>query len=288
MFTFTGSSRGHDRFRSSGDLHPLDNDELQSFAPSVFAQNAMPGVSENYSFLPTIHAVDGLRQAGWQPVWVSEQLVRLDTRRGFQKHMIRFQRSDLIGRNTEYCPEICLVNSHDRSSAYQLHAGIFRLVCGNGLVIADSTFERVSIRHTGFNPSMVVDASLKVLDSLPQLTHAVESFRARRLTATESKAFAESAILLRYDDLQTAPISAEKLLEPRRAEDAGNDLWRVYNVAQESLIHGGLKDYSRRKAEGKRHPRTRAVAGLDENVRLNKALWHLAEALKSNNFPSEP
>lgn len=286
MFTFTGSSRGHDRFRSSGDLHPLNNDELQSFAPSVFAQNAMPGVSENYSFLPTIHAVDGLRQAGWQPVWVSEQLVRLETRKGFQKHMIRFQRSDLIGRVSEYCPEICLVNSHDRSSAYQLHAGIFRLICGNGLIVSDVCFQRVSIRHTGFEPSLVVDASLKVLDSLPQLTDAVESFRARRLTPAESKAFAESAILLRYDDLQTAPISAEKLLEPRRTEDAGNDLWKVYNVTQESLIRGGLKDYSRRKANGKRHPRTRAVAELDENVRLNKALWHLAEALKSNNFPA--
>jgi len=286
MLTFTGSSRGHDRYRSSGSLHALDNDELRRFAPSVFAENAMPGVSQNYSFLPTVHAVNGLREAGWHPVWVSEQTVRLETRKGFQKHMIRFQRSDLIARDTEYSPEICLVNSHDRSSAYQLHAGIFRMICGNGLIIADSTFERVSIRHTGFNPSMVVDASLKVLNSLPQLTDAVESFRARRLTPAESKAFAESAILLRYDDLKAAPISPEKLLEPRRPEDAGNDLWRVYNVAQESLIRGGLKDYSRRKTDGKRHPRTRAVAGLDENVRLNKALWHLAEALKSNNFPA--
>ncbi len=286
MFTFTGSSRGHDRFQSSGSLHALNNDELQSFAPSVFAQNAMPGVSENYSFLPTIHAVDGLRQSGWQPVWVSEQHVRLETRRGFQKHMIRFQRSDLIGRDSEYCPEICLVNSHDRSSAYQLHAGIFRLICGNGLIIADSSFEKISVRHTGFEPSLVVDASLKILDSLPQLTDAVESFRARRLTPAESKAFAESAILLRYDDLQAAPISPEKLLEPRRAEDAGNDLWRTYNKVQEGILRGGLKDYSRSKADGKHHPRTRAVAGLDENVRLNKALWHLAEALKSNTFPS--
>jgi len=66
MFTFTGSSRGHDRFRSSGDLHALTNEQLQVVAPSIFAQNAMPGVSENYSFLPTIHAVDGLRQAGWR------------------------------------------------------------------------------------------------------------------------------------------------------------------------------------------------------------------------------
>ena len=286
MTTFTGSSRGHDRYRSSGSLHPLDNDELRRFAPSVFAENAMPGVSENYSFLPTVHAVNGLRDAGWQPVWVSEQTVRLEIWKGFQKHMIRFQRSDLIARDAEYSPEICLVNSHDRSSAYQLHAGIFRMICGNGLIIADSTFERVSIRHTGFSPSMVVDASLKVLDSLPQLTDAVESFRARRLTPAESKAFAESAILLRYDDLKAAPISPEKLLEPRRAEDAGNDLWKTYNKVQEGILQGGLKDYSRRKTDGKRHPRTRAVAGLDENVRLNKALWHLAEALKANNFPA--
>jgi hypothetical protein len=133
----------------------------------------------------------------------------------------------------------------------------------------------------GFDTTTPSHHFLKILDSLPKLTDAVERFR-----ASESKAFAESAILLRYDDLQAAPISAEKLLEPRRAEDAGNDLWATFNRTQEALIRGGLKDYSRRKADGKRHPRTRGVAGLDENVRLNKALWHLAEALKSNNFPA--
>ena len=282
MFTFTGSSRGHDRFQSSGNLRPLGNDDLRRLAPSIFAQNAMPGVSENYSFLPTIHAVDGLRNAGWQPVWVSEQTVRLETRKGFQKHMVRFQRADHIGHAAEFCPEVCLVNSHDRSSAYQLHAGIFRMICGNGLIVADTTFERVSIRHTGFEPSLVVDASLKVLDSLPQLSDTVESFRARRLTPAEATAFAEGAIILRYDDLKDAPVSPQKLLEPRRSEDASDNLWTTFNRVQENLIRGGLKDYSRRKVDGKRFPRTRAVAGLDENVRLNKALWHLAEALKAH------
>jgi Domain of unknown function (DUF932) len=28
------------------------------------------------------------------------------------------------------------VNSHDRSSAYQLHCGLFRLVCTNGMVVS--------------------------------------------------------------------------------------------------------------------------------------------------------
>ena len=63
----------------------------------------------------------------------------------------------------EYSPELVLVNSHDRSSAYQLHAGLFRFICGNGMIIADATFERVSIRHSGFTPDEVIDASFKLL-----------------------------------------------------------------------------------------------------------------------------
>ena len=273
-------------YRSSGGLRPIDNDDLRGVAPSIFAEQPMPGVSESYSFLPTIHAVEAMRGAGWQPVWVSEQRVRLDTRQGFQKHMIRFQRADQIGQPGEYLPEVVLINSHDRSSAYQLHTGIFRLVCGNGLIIADTCFEKVSIRHTGFNPGMIVDASLQVLDSLPQLTDRVEGFRARRLSPAESKAFAESAILLRYDDIQAAPVSPARLLEPRRQEDSAPDLWSTYNRVQENIIRGGIKDYTRRKANGQRHPRTRAVGGLDENVRLNKALWHIAEALRAGNLPT--
>jgi hypothetical protein len=47
------------------------------------------------------------------------------------------------------------VNSHDKSSAYQLHCGLFRLVCTNGMVVSDGTFQRISIKHSGFNPDVV-------------------------------------------------------------------------------------------------------------------------------------
>lgn len=271
---------------SSQKLQPLDDEQIRAHAPSVFASQAWDGVSEKYSFLPTAAVVSRMRENNWLPVAASEQLVRLDSRRGFQKHIVRFQRSDQIGQMLEYRPEICLVNSHDRSSAYQLHAGLFRLICGNGLIIADTTFERIAIRHVGFHTDQVIDASFRVLESIPQLTENVESFRARRLTPTEQRAFAESAILLKYEDLQTAPIGSEQLLDTRRYEDEGNDLWKTFNRVQENLIRGGLKDWSRRKENGKWHPRTRPVAGIDENVRLNKALWHLAEALKNGVSPT--
>jgi hypothetical protein len=280
MMFNTGRGRGHDKHHAYGNLNRmLTNDELQAHAPSIFASRPIAGVSENYAFIPTIQAVEGLKEAGWVPVWVSEQKVRLERRLGFQKHMIRFQRRDQVGKETEFCPEVCLVNSHDRSSAYQIHAGIFRFICGNGMIVADSTFERVSIRHSRFDPDQIIEASCRVLESVPQLAESVATFKARQLSPVESRAFAESALILRYDALKTSPVSPQKLLEPRRNEDQGTSLWHTFNRVQENVMQGGLKDYSRRKQDGKRFPKTRGVSGLDQNISLNKALWHLAEAL---------
>jgi len=272
---------------SNANRHPLTTGELEAAAPSIFASRAMEGVSSRYTYLPTSQIVDRMRQAGWLPVHAEEQRVRLPGRMGFQKHVIRFQmQGQQALAKGEYMPEICLINSHDACSAYQLHAALFRLVCGNGLMVSDSTFEHVSIRHSGLEVQEVITASARVLDEVPRIAENVEMFRSRRLTPTESRAFAESAILLRWDDLQTAPIGPEKLLAPRRNEDAGNDLWTTYNRIQENLTKGGQKDYGRRKQDGHRHARSRAVSGLDENVRLNKSLWHLAEALRQNNLPT--
>ena len=92
-----------------------------------------------------------------------------------------------------------------------------------------------------------------------------------------ARAFAAAALRLRYDDPHTAPVGPEKLLELRRYEDAGDNLWNVLNRLQENLCRGGLQDESRRRVNGKRFPRTRAITGLDRNVKLNKELWSLAQ-----------
>jgi len=265
---------------------PLDNSSLALRAPSIFAAQAMDGVSSRYTYLPTAAIVDGMRQAGWLPVHAEEQRVRLDGRKGFQKHIIRFQRQGQALTKGEYTTEVCLINSHDRSSGYQIHAGLFRLICGNGMMVADTTFQHISIRHTNLDPQAVTDASFKLLEGIPAITANVEIMRARRLTPAESQAFAESALILRYDDPAAAPIRAEKLLTPRRCEDQGDDLWKTLNRVQENLVRGGVKDYTMRKPNGQRMPRTRAITGLDENVKLNKALWHLAEALRAGNLPA--
>lgn len=263
-------------------LEVLDNDRLRLAAPSIFSGQAKPGVSPRYSFLPTIDVVEAMREDGWAPVHASEQRVNLPERRGFQKHVIRFQRLDHIGNfSVGHRPEVVLLNSHDRSSAYQLHAGIFRLVCSNGMIIADGTFAHVSIRHSGFNASQIIAAGAQVLEGVPLLMDSLRSYQERQLSRSERRSFAESALLLRYNSLDEAPIGAEKILELRRREDRSDDLWTTLNVVQENMMRGGLKDYGRRKEGGKRFPRTRAIAGIAQNVSLNKALWNLAEKFKA-------
>src|SRR5947207_7675404 len=213
----------------------LPDEQLRLLAPSVFAAQAMAGVSARYAFVPTAHLVGRLRDAGWAPVSAVQQRVKLDERRGFQKHLIRFQRRDVVPVKGEYTPELCLINSHDRSSAFQLHAGLYRFICANGLFVADgSAFENVSIRHAGFTADEVIEASFRILDQVPAITARVEAFRARQLTGAESREFATAALRLRCEDAQKAPIGTEKLLEARCYEDACDDLWHVFNRLQET------------------------------------------------------
>jgi Domain of unknown function (DUF932) len=62
-------------------------------------------------------------------------------------------------------------------------------------------------------------------------------------------------------------------LSPRRHADQGNDLWTQFNVVQEHLLKGG-----QRRADSRRS--TRKISSVGEDVRLNRALWTLAEELK--------
>ncbi len=72
------------------------------------------------------------------------------------------------------------------------------------------------------------------------------------------------------------PVTAFQILPLRRYEDRQDDLWSVFNRCQKNLLKGGLQG---RTAKGKRS-HTRAVKGIDGDVKLNRALWVMAEELQ--------
>jgi hypothetical protein len=65
-------------------------------------------------------------------------------------------------------------------------------------------------------------------------------------------------------------------LRARRFEDRSDNLWTTFNRTQENMIQGGLQA---RTANGKR-THTRPVGSIDTNVKLNRALWVLADEMR--------
>ncbi len=259
---------------------PLTMDQLRQTAPSIFAQQPYHGVSAKYAFIPTVDVVEGMIQAGFQPFAVAQARTRIADKRDFTKHMIRFRQVDFANALVdETFPEVVLVNGHDRSTKYKLMGGLFRMVCSNGMIIADSLIGSVSVMHYGNVIDQVTRASAELIERMPKAIEAIREWRTIDLTPNEQGVFAEAAHIVRFGDAEgktNTPITPKQLLEVRRHDDNGSNLWSVFNRVQENALKGGLQAYNPRTQS---NVSSRAVKGIDGDVKLNRALWTLAEGM---------
>src|SRR5215467_1158507 len=69
----------------------LSNDELRAIAPSIFATEPYHKMSAKYAFIPTSAAIDKMRSEGFEPVAVTQSRTRIEGKRPFTKHQIRFR-----------------------------------------------------------------------------------------------------------------------------------------------------------------------------------------------------
>jgi len=257
-------------YRSS---FPLSDDAIWTHAPSIMASAPRESVSDRYTFISTRDVLDGLRTNGFQPFEVRQTRVRDASRRDTTKHLLRLRHRDHI--NAGYgvdVPEIILVNSHDGSSAYQLMAGFFRLVCSNGLIAGTLTND-IHIRHSGTVVDDVIEGSYKVLDDTTRLADRIEDYKSITLLPGEQLALANAAARVRWGE--DVPVAAGNLLAIHRWEDDRRDLWTTFNRIQENVVRGGVRG---RSSTGRRTT-TRSITGVTENVRVNRALWTLADEM---------
>ncbi|MBC7674430.1 MAG: DUF945 domain-containing protein [Polaromonas sp.] len=263
------------RTEARSDRDPLTEDQLRRVAPSIFAEEAHDSRSKRYTYIPTISVLRGLQGEGFEPFMVAQTRVRDDSRREHTKHMLRLRhRSQSVALDTN---EIILINSHDGSSAYQMLAGTYRLVCRNGMVCFRAD-EDIKISHKGNVGERVVSSAYEVLDGFTRVVEEREGMKALTLNAGEQSAFARAALELRFDtdNGKATPVTEAQVLAVRRSEDRADDLWTVTNRVQEALVRGGIDG---RLANGRRAA-TRAVQGIDQNVKLNRALWVLATEMR--------
>lgn len=265
----------------------MSKEQLKDACPLAFAQAPTnPDVSGRYLFVNTETIVDDLEKLGWFPVQAAQRKSRGKSTI-FSKHMVAFQNPDIKIKGSngdDSFPRIIMTNSHDGMQAFQFSVGIFRLVCSNGLVVADEQFSDFKIKHKGYSFGELRDVVNQAVSDLPNKVQVLNDMKNRTLTQDEKNKLALDSMLIRagikpgsdkasefkYDDE-----TIEDILDPKRDEDKGNDLWRVFNVIQEKItqgeFHAALKGAKVRKV--------RKIKSFEKDLKVNKELFKLATAL---------
>lgn len=244
--------------------HTYTLDQIRQIAPSVFTTEKAPHLTDKYIQTPTSRVVEDLMNLGWQVTKAQE--VRSRKYKGFQKHVVVFRNPDIMikGKDGDDAfPQILLTNSHDGKAAFNFRVGIFRLVCSNGLVVADADFSNVSIRHINYTFESLQARVAEMIAKLPKLVQKINTFKQTQLTEEQMKDFATKAMKLRTKQ----QVNVLEILTADRPQDQGNDLWVVFNRIQEKLL-GGSYRAGQRKA--------RSVRNFQKDIELNEQLFELA------------
>ena len=271
----------------NGEQTYMDKVQLREACPLAFATEATnPDVSKRYLFVNTETIIDDLDKLGWKPVQAAQRASRGGSTI-FSKHMIAFQNPDLKIKGKDgddSFPRIIMTNSHDGMQAFKFSVGIFRLVCSNGLVVADEQFNEFKIKHKGYTFDELRGVVNQAVADLPNKVEVLNQMKQRILTQDEKDKLALDAMLIRagikpgskeakkfnYDDE-----TIEDILDPKRDEDKGNDLWRVFNVVQEKITQGDFHA----ALTGAKVRKVRKIKSFEKDLKVNKELFKLATAL---------
>ena len=184
----------HSQIRAKSN-EALTEDQLRRFVPSLFAEAPHDSRSDRYAYIPSIAVMRGLEAEGFLPVAARQSRTRDESRTDFTKHMVRFRKADAVALAVgDTIPEIVLVNSHDGTSSYNLMAGLFRLVCLNGMVVSAGDIANIRVQHTGKPDkivSQVIEGAYTVLDESVKALEAPKAWSRLQLTHDERQILAE-------------------------------------------------------------------------------------------------
>ena len=252
----------------------LTKSEIRQKASSIFTAQGAPGTSDKYAHIPTDRIIDDMQVLGWGVVDAKQ--VKARKGEGYQKHLIVFRNNDIQITSEDgdtVFPQILLTNSHDGKNAFTFTAGLFRMVCENGLVVSSREFENMKIRHYGYSFEELQDTIKSMVEKLPLTVESLNKFRAVELSQEQALEFAKKALTTRFSDeeINNIQIDLNELLTPTRPQDRGNDLWSVYNVVQEKIIHG-MFDYK----YGVKSRKARKIKNFKQDLVINEKLYDLA------------
>lgn len=259
----------------------LDADYIRAIAPSVFTHHGNDTVSDKYAVVRTDTIIDVLAKEGFHPVAAKQQGCHHPETAPFTRHLVIFRPQKFLNRApdiNEIIPEVLLRNSHDGRSAYQLCLGLFRQVCTNGMVVADSTLSKISVPHKGEGlMDRIIEGTYEIIANSDKAIDELMSWQGLKMRKADIETYAKNAFLLKHDVEDLDVYAWDTLYRIRRFEDQSNDLYHVFNRVQEGLMKGGIHGWKTMEGKKPRSVSTKSIRGIDANLKLNRELWELTQ-----------
>jgi len=264
----------------------LTDSDIETICPVAFKQTLSKqekvnlGLSKHYSFVPTSKVINDLRTLGWNPVDAVQVKARKQSTNGYQKHMVTFENDSYKTEGATEYPQLLLTNSHDGGNAFTLSAGIFRLVCENGLVIKSEDYGTSRLVHKGYSFDSIQKLVNDFVATIDETLTRITAMKEVELTKNQQIEFAKAAALLRFTEKAyneeniSKVVDLDDLLSYERKEDKGDGLWEVYNRVQESIVQGKFHY----KGGNKKSRKARPIKNFKQSIDVNKKLSELAFA----------
>lgn len=252
----------------------LTKEQIKETAKSIFATAGAEHTSEKYSHIPTYQIIEDMKVLGWEVVDVKEVKARKNV--GFQKHLVVFRNNDIVidGKDGDTVfPQILLTNSSDGKNAFTFRAGLFRLICENGLVISTQDFANMRIRHYGYKFEDLKATITNIVEKLPLTVASMNKFKQIQLNKKQIIKLAKDALNIRFGEVEMNRITVDwnEFIKPTRREDEGTDLWSVFNMVQEKVLEGDFNYVA-----GNKSRKARKIKNFNQDMEVNSRLYELA------------
>jgi len=261
-----------------------NEEDLKRVVPAAFSKTASPERTERYSYFSTEELLKSFKSIGWNPHFAKQ-----NGSSPYSRHIIRLINPS-IGfipiKRDRVQPQIIVDNSHNGFTKAQIHLGLFRLICTNGLVAGVPGFStNFKWLHMGVDQQEIIKMVEEIADTYNKIGSHVSDMQNVILSNDQKEEFAIRAINYRYpgkfinedgtfnESSLTSYINIHDIYSPVRQEDNTNDLWTIFNTIQERTTKGMFETISL-----KRKSSPRPITNAKRNLEYNKKLWELAES----------
>lgn len=221
--------------------------------------------SENYSVVHTGNVLQMIQdQTGYVVRSYNEAGSKLPEKFGKTKHLVRLAPANWM--NKPESPEIVFLNSFDKTTAFKLFIGRFRIACMNGIIAGDF-IESFKAAHYRLNYDRLGLFLANLGNNVTKSNDQVDAMKSKIIAIQTALPIAKQALELTHADKIEALSETNRdylawktISHTRRHEDTGNDAWSVLNRVQENILRG---------IPGK----LRKVTAIDKNVKVNRYLY---------------